>query len=160
MPHRAINSIVAKLWRASIWHPDAIPHNSAYIYVSPIKRVFLPTYDIIIVWLGLAGIVQGFQAVSAILPSIGPMVLYGLLVVAGLVCFAGCAFPRMWTVEIVGKIFIVSILTMIAIAMAIAGFTIPHHTGITVTPLVVGLLIPPLIRLWTLGREYGNRKAI
>lgn len=159
MPHRALARLAIRLWRASIWHPDALPHDAAYIYVSPIKRVFLPAYDVVILWLGLAGLVQGFQSMSAILPGYGPGILYGILALAGVICLTGCAFPRLWKIEIGGKIAIVSILTMIAISMTIAGFTIPNHTGITVTPIVAGLLIPPLIRLWTLGREYGNRKA-
>lgn len=157
--HRAIQRLGARLWRASIWHPSAIPHNAAYIYVSPLKRVFLPAYDVVILWLGLAGIVQGFQSVSAILPGFGPLALYTALALAGAVCFVCCVFPRLWRVEIGGKIAIVSILTMIALTMIVAGLTIPRHTGITVTPIVVGLLIPPLFRIWTLGREYGNRKA-
>ena len=154
-----MHRILHNLWRASVWHPTAIPHNSAYIYVSPLKRVFLPAYDVVILWLGLAGIVQGFQSMSAIMPAFMPFVLYTSLAIAGVVCFVGCAFPRLWKVEVGGKVVIVAILTMIAISMTIAGFTLPNHTGITVTPLVIGLLIPPLIRLWTLGREHGRRIA-
>lgn len=154
-----LHRLAARVWRATIWHPDAIPHNAAYIYVSPIKRVFLPAYDVVILWLGLAGLVQGFQSVSAILPSVGPIVLYTVLALAGIVCFVGCAFPRLWKIEVAGKIIIVSVLTMIAITMIVAGFTIRSHTGITVTPILAGLMIPPLIRLWTLGREYGDRRA-
>ncbi|ERG63551.1 hypothetical protein L332_03675 [Agrococcus pavilionensis RW1] len=154
-----MRGLLAALWRASIWHPTAVPHDAAYIYVSPIKRVFLPAYDFVILWLGLAGLVQGFQSMSAIMPGVTPKLIYGALALAAAVCFLGCAFPRLWRIEIGGKIAIVSILSMIALSMTIAGLTIPNHTGITITPMVVALLIPPLIRLWTMGRERGRRKA-
>lgn len=156
---RLAHHLAHRLWRATIWHPRAIPYDAAYLYVSPLKRVFLPAYDVIILWLGLAGFVQGFRSVSAILPDLWPAVLYALLAAAGIVCLVACVFPRLWKVEVIGKLVIVAVLTMIAITMVVAGLTIPHHTGITITPLLVGLMIPPLIRLWTLGREYGNRKA-
>lgn len=144
---------------ASIWHPDAIPHDAAYLYVSPIKRVFLPAYDIVILWLGLAGLVRGFQAISAVFTSPIAILIYGLLALAGLTCLVACAFPRLWRVEVGGKIAILTILGMIAVSMTIAGLSSMTHTGITITPVVVGLILVPLLRLWTLGGELGDRKA-
>jgi len=150
---------VAALWQASIWHPDAIPLDAAHRYVSPFKRVFLPLYDVVILWLGLAGLVQGFRAIGQALPGPGPTVLYVALAAAAIAALFGCAFPRLWKVEVAGKVVILALLAMIGITMVIAGLTIPHHTGITITPMVVGLSIPPLFKLWTLGREYGDRQT-
>jgi hypothetical protein len=147
------------LIRASIWDRAAIPHDAAYRYVSPIKRVFLPAYDVIILWIGLAGLVVPLQAVGQAVPEPWPMVLYIALAVAGIACFFGCAFPRLWRVEITGKVAILGLLSMLTVSMVLAGFTIPGHTGITITPILIGLMIPPLIRLWTLGSELGDRRA-
>lgn len=147
------------LWRRTIWHPDAIPLDAAYIYVSPLKRIVLPAYDLVIFWLGLAGLVQGLRSVSSVLPHPGPGVFYFVLVLAGLACLIGCAFPGLWRLEIGGKILIVALLTGIGITMIYAGLTFPDHTGVTITPLIAGLLLPPLYRLWTLGRELSDREA-
>lgn len=151
--------LTSHLWRASIWHPDAIPHDAAYRYVSPIKRVFLPAYDVVILWLGLAGLVLPLRAVGEALPEPGPTIVYIALAVSGVAAFLGCAFPRLWRAEITAKIAILGLLSMLAISMIIGGITIPRHTGITITPILIGLTIPPLIRLWTLGSELGDRRA-
>lgn len=156
MLRRALDT---RLGRASIWHPDAIPHDAGYRYESPIKRVFLPAYDIIIVWLGLGGLVVPLQAVGQALPAPWPIVLYITLASAGAVCFVGIAFPRLWRAEITGKVSILGLLAMLTVSMVLAGLTIPAHTGITITPILIGLMIPPLIRLWTLGSELGDRRA-
>lgn len=155
----ALQRLWLRLWRAMIWHPLAIPRDAAYIYVSPLKRAFLPAYDIAIAWLGLAGLYQGFQSVSAVFPDPVAVALYAGLTLSGIACFFGCAFPRLWRVEVGGKYLIITILTALAITMVIGGLTIRGHTGITVTPLIIICTFPPLIRLWTMGREYGNRKA-
>lgn len=148
-----------RLWRASIWYPAAIPHDAGHRYESPIKRVFLPAYDIVILWLGLGGLVVPLQAVGEALQPPWPTVLYIALAVAGIGCFFGISFPRLWRVEITGKVAILGLLTMLTVSMILAGITIPGHTGITVTPILIGLMIPPLIRLWTLGSELGDRRA-
>lgn len=148
-----------RLGRASIWYPSAIPHDAGHRYESPIKRVFLPAYDLIILWLGLGGLVVPLQAVGQALPMPWPNVLYIALAAAGIVCFFGIAFPRLWRMEIAGKVAILGLLAMLVVSMILAGITIPGHTGITITPIMIGLMIPPLIRLWTLGSELGDRRA-
>lgn len=154
-----MRALLGAVVRATIWAPDAIPHDAGYRYESPIKRVFLPAYDVIILWLGLAGLLVPLQAVGQALPEPWPAVLYIALAASGIACFFGIAFPRLWHVEITGKVAILGLLMMLTVSMVLAGITIPGHTGITITPILIGLMIPPLIRLWTLGSELGDRRA-
>ncbi|MDY0830725.1 hypothetical protein SK224_16440 [Microbacterium sp. BG28] len=144
------------LWRASIWHPDAIPPIEEK-YASPLKRVLFPVYDLVVIWLAWAGLGAGFRALALTFPSPGPSVLYGALMAAGLVCFIGAAFPRLWVAEIVGKLAILALLGILMAAMYVAAAEIPGHTGANVAPMIAGMMLPPLLRLWILGVEWAGR---
>jgi hypothetical protein len=149
-------SVFARLARASIWHRNAIPLAERK-YASPLKRVLFPVFDVAIVLFGIAGLRVGFQAMTLTFPMPVPSIIYGLLIGAGVVCFVGCAFPRLWLPEIVGKLIILMTLGVLLVAMLIAGTTIPGHTGVAVAPMVFVMTLPPFLRLWLLGVEWGDR---
>jgi hypothetical protein len=146
-----------RLWRASIWHPDAIPLHERK-YASPLKRVVFPVFDVAVVVLGIAGLASGFQALRLTFPDPVPTLLYGTLVAMGVICFIGCAFPRLWAMEIGGKILILMTLGVLLVAMLIAGATVPGHTGIVIAPMVFVMMLIPFLRLWILGVEWGGRR--
>ncbi|MEW1705945.1 hypothetical protein AB0230_01780 [Microbacterium sp. NPDC089190] len=149
-------SWLAAVGRASIWHPDAIPAGERK-YASPLKRVLFPVFDAAIILFGIAGLRVGFQAMTLTFPMPVPSIIYGLLIAAGAICFIGCAFPRLWVQEIVGKLVILMTLGVLLVAMLIAGTTIPGHTGVAVAPMVFVMTLPPFLRLWLLGVEWGDR---
>lgn len=146
-----------RLWRASIWHPDAIPLHERK-YAGPLKRVVFPLFDVAVVVLGIAGLFSGFQALRLTFPDPVPTLLYGTLVTMGVACFIGCAFPRLWAVEIGGKIIILMTLGVLFVAMIIAGVNVPAHTGLVIAPMVFVMMLIPFLRLWILGGEWGDRK--
>ena len=88
--------------RNTIWYRDAIPPGERK-YAAPLKRVVFPVYDMAVILLGLFGLLVGFQATDAALPAPGPTVLYTVMLLAGVLCLVGCAFPVLWAVEIAGK---------------------------------------------------------
>jgi len=145
------------LWRASIWHPGAIPWHERK-YASPLKRVVFPVYDIIIVLVGLVGSQAGVAAISQAIPDPGPAFLYGGLMVAGAVCFVGCAFPRLWVAEIIGKSVILTSLILLLGAMLAAPFRVEGYTGLTFAPVIGMMILVPLLRLWILGIEMAERR--
>ncbi|MDF2919739.1 MAG: 21, gp21 [Microbacterium sp.] len=144
------------LWRASIWARDSIPRSERK-YAAPLKRVVFPVFDVVVVLLGIGGLGTGFQALRLTFPDPVPTVLYGTLVLCGVVCFFGCAFPRLWVAEIAGKMAILTTLGVLLIAMLIAGTTVPGHTGLVIAPMVFGMMLVPFLRLWVLGVEWGDR---
>lgn len=149
-------SVFARIARASIWAKGAIPLAERK-YASPLKRVLFPVYDIAIVIFGIAGLKVGFQAMTLTFPAPVPSIIYGLFIGTGALCFVGCAFPRLWLPEIVGKLLILMTLGVLFVAMIIAGTTIPGHTGVAVAPMVFVMMLPPFLRLWLLGVEWGDR---
>ncbi len=146
-----------RLWRASIWHPSAIPIDEAK-YASPLKRVVFPAFNVIMIALGLAGLSTGFEALRLTFPTPFPTVLYSTLVVAGLVCFGACAFPRLWAWEVVGKFVILVGLAVLFAAMLVAAAEIEGHSGRAIAPMIVGLSLIPFLRLWILAAEWAGRK--
>ncbi len=146
-----------RLWRASIWHPDAIPRHE-WKYAAPLKRVVFPVFDIAVLILGIAGLFSGFQALKLTFPDPVPTLIYGTLVAMGAACFVGCAFPGLWAMEITGKVIILMSLAVLFVAMIIAGATIPGHTGIVIAPMVFVMMLIPFLRLWILGVEWGERR--
>lgn len=146
-----------RLGEASIWHPSAIPPHERK-YAAPLKRAVFPVFDIAVVVLGIAGMASGFQALRLTFPDPVPTILYGTLVAMGVACFIGCAFPRLWAIEIGGKILILMTLGVLFVAMIIAGVTVPGHTGIVIAPMVFVMMLIPFLRLWILGVEWGDRR--
>lgn len=146
------------VWRNTIWYRDAIPPLERK-YAAPLKRVVFPVYDVAVICLGLFGLLVGFQAIDAALPSPGPTILYTVIFLAGVLCLNGCAFPVLWTVEIAGKTIILITMMVLLLAMLTAAWTIPEHTGLMLTPLIVVMMLIPILRLWILGVEIAGRRA-
>lgn len=144
------------LYRASIWHPSAIPPLEQK-YASPLKRVVFPVYDVAVVLVGSLGLLAGIRAISQALPEPGPTLLFGALIVSGVVCFFGCVFPRLWLAEIIGKGVILISLLVVLIAMVVAAFRLEGYTGLTLAPVIVVMILVPLLRLWILGVEMAER---
>lgn len=149
--------LLRALWAASIWHPTAIPPHERK-YATPLKRVVLPVYDLILILIGWLGMDEGFEALRLAFPPPGAHLTYGVLIVAGLVCLIGCAFPRLWVTEVAGKLVVMGVLGVILFAMLVAGQTVQGHAGVAAAPMIAGLMLLPLLRLWILGVERAARR--
>lgn len=142
------------LYRASIWHPDAIPPDE-WKYRS-LKRVWLPVYDVIVVLMGIWALGWGSRLLNELF---APDLLDALgftLASLGAVCFLGVAFPRLYVVEIVGKTLLIGMLGGYAAAVW-ATSDIGIAAGFVVWALTLGLPLP-LFRLGLLGEEIKERR--
>ena len=146
---------LARVFAASIWHPDAIPSDE-WKYRN-LKRVWLPVYDLIAILAGITAAVQG----SPLLNSLFTEQLVGSLgvafaVIAG-VCLAGVAFPRLWAAEIVGRVILVGFVAAYATMVLIFPATLtPNHFLV----LILAFSLPlPLFHLSLLGEERKERRA-
>lgn len=144
------------LYRASIWSPDAIPPGE-WKYRN-LKRIWLPTYDVIAVIAGVVAALQGSPLLNRLFPDILVDGLgYGLAIIAT-VCLAGVAFPRLWAVEIVGKIILVALVAAYATMILLFPST-PQPNHFVVLMLAFSLPLP-LFRLNLLGEEVKERRAV
>src|SRR3546814_459103 len=99
----------------------------------------------------------GFRGSREAFPEPGPSILYGVLLGAGIACLLGCCFPRLWVIEITGKLIILTILAVVLISMLVAASSVSGYTGLAVVPVMVVMMLPPLLRLWILGVELSGR---
>ncbi len=147
--------MIRRLWAASIWAPGAIPPDE-HKYRN-MKRVWLPLYDLIAVFCGVQAFLSGSPLLNILLPADLTAVLGVMMAAAALVCLAGVAFPRLWLVEIVGKIILVA---MISAYVATIMLLSPNAGS---NLFVVGMLTFGLplafFQLNLLGEELKERRA-
>jgi hypothetical protein len=139
---------------ATIWAPGAIPIEERK-YAGPLKRVALPVLDLILILGGIYAVTSGIPALDELLPDHVSDALGYLFMVCACVCLLGAAFPRLWAVEVAGKILVVAILGMYFVALrTVDGGT---TTRLFISAVVLASLVLPVLRLWWLGAEYGSR---
>lgn len=144
-----------RLWRASVWHPDALPIEE--FKFRSLKRVWLPTYDAAAFGAGLWAIIFGSPILHRLFHPDVIDLLGGLLAVAAAVCFIGVAFPSMWRVEILGKIILMMLLAGYALTIMVFR-TNPEPEALFVV-FILALGIPlPFFRLTLLGEEIKERR--
>lgn len=144
-----------RLWRASIWHPDAIPPDE-WKYRS-LKRVWLPTYDLIAILAGIWATALGSPVLHALFEENVIDVLGMLLTAVATVCLFGVAFPRLWRWEIAGKVLLVGLLA--AYAASVVFFrTNPDPSSGFVAFIIILALPLPIFRLTLLGEEIKERR--
>ena len=141
------------LWRRSIWHPNAIPPDEWKF--RNLKRVWLPVYDLIAMWAGMQAVTFGSSILNRLFTPTLVDILGGALVAVAGVCLAGVIFPRLWLVEIVGKLLLVGL---------IAGYiTVILLFSENPNLFVVGMLsfgLPlAFFRLSLLGEEWKERQV-
>lgn len=149
-----------RLWRSSIWHPDAIPlHEKKY---ASLKRVWLPLYDTVAVLAGSTAIAYGSRLLDRLY---GPYTdaIGAFFILVALVCFAGVAFPRLWVVELAGKFVLVGMI--IAYIAAIIVSPSPEQllareapSWFIVAMLALNLWLP-FWRIENLTTEWADRRA-
>lgn len=144
-----------RLWRASIWHPDAIPPDE-WKYRS-LKRFFLPVYDLLAVGAGIWAALFGSPVLHELFDGQVIDVMGVLLATVATVCLLGVAFPRMWKWEIAGKVVLVALLG--AYAAAVVLFRTNPDPGSGFVAFVIVLSLPlPVFRLALLGEEIKERR--
>lgn len=144
------------LWRASIWHPSAIPFMERK-YASPLKRVFLPLYDVIAVLAGWYAISSGIPSLDVLVPQEVSTVVGFLFITAATVALVGISFPAAWRVEIGAKLILFGILGTYLIALRVLAAD-GEGTRDFVGCVVAMAMLVPLLRLWVLGKEIGERR--
>lgn len=146
--------ILRRVWRASIWHPDAIPPDE-WKYRN-LKRVWLPAYDFVAIGAGVWAVLFGSPLLHSLFDK--PVIdLMGLtLALVATVCLLGAAFPRLWRVQLGGKIVLLALLGLYAFIVAVFRTNPDPAAGFVVFVLVLALPLPAF-GLELLGEEIKER---
>ena len=147
--------MIRRLWASSIWAPGMIPPDEWKF--RNLKRVWLPLYDLIAVFCGVQAFLFGSPLLNILFPADLIDVLGVMMAVAALVCLAGVAFPRLWLVEIVGRVILVGMISAYVATIML----LSQNAGSNL--FVVGMLTFGLplafFRLNLLGEELKERRA-
>lgn len=147
--------MIARLRRATIWHPDAFPPEASATD-RELKRFTLPVFDVLMVLMGVAGVNLGMPSFQAVFRADVSVYAGVVLIVAGLAALAGISFPRLWLAEAIGKVLMLIVLGGYAVAMWVLNFQGIGERWI-VALAFTGLLLLPLWNLVRLGRERRAR---
>ena len=145
-----------RIARATIWHPDAIPAIEAK-YARPLKGFVFPVFDLLMIVAGTRGLIVGMPAIDQLFPPPGPTIIYSVWAFMAAVCFVGAVFPRLWLLEIGGKIALFTALSIYFVALRVASGGDDGAREV-VSVMVAAALLIPLLRLWILGIEERARK--
>lgn len=144
-----------RLFAASIWAPGAIqPDEWKY---RNLKRVWLPLYDLIAIYAGLQAVLYGSNILNRLFDPFVVDVFGLAMVVISTVCLAGVAFPRLWPVEMVGKVLLVGLVA--GYVTTILLFSVSATPNLFVVGMLTWGLPLAFFRLNLLGEEYKERKA-
>lgn len=144
------------LFRATIWHRDAIPLLERK-YAGPLKWFVFPAFDFIMAVIGARAMFVGVPSIEALYPPAVAEVIYLGWFVLAVVCLVGAVFPRLWPLEIVGKVTLFSVLFLYLIAMRASPTTVDGAKD-AVSGLLLAAMLIPCLRLWILGTELRARR--
>lgn len=153
-----------RLWALTVWHPDGVRADDWRQRHT--LRVWLPLFDFGIVFLG--GLWAAFYG-SPILWRLFPAPLIETagtaMAITGLVCFVGVIFPRLWPLELVGKLGLIFLIGCYAGTVAFFPSNPDANNGFVVF-ILVGVLFLGFIRVTQLSEDvhdaiatWRNRKA-
>lgn len=146
---------MSSLLSHSVWAPDAIPAEE-WKYRN-LTRVVFPGIDIILALASFGAFFFGIPAVSEFYPKIVTTMLASLLTFAGIISFFGVGFPKLWRLEIMGKVVLFGILVIYFFSILILAIK-GDGNRVFVLGFVAGLLVPIVWRLSVLGAEWQKRR--
>lgn len=148
--------MLRRLWRASIWHPAAI--DPAEFKYRNLKRIWLPVYDLIAVYAGINVVLHGSRLLNEMFTE-GWVDAFGItFIMVALMCLVAVSFPRLWAVEIIGKVLLVSMIA--AYITTIVFFSTAPQPQLFVAAMLAFGLPLALFRLNLLGEEIKQRRAV
>lgn len=149
--------MLRRLWRASIWHPDAIPPEEGQAS-RELKRFVLPIFDVLVIVMGFNAVRYGMPSFDLIYSEAVATVAAWVLLAAGVCALVGIAFPRLWVAETIGKIAMVAVLG--GYAGALWALLMAGEWGRAfVAAGLTAIIVLPMWNLARLGRERQRRRA-
>lgn len=127
-----------RLGRATVWARGALDHEPRKY--RPLKRFWLPLYDLIALMNGLLAVTFGSRLLDRIFGDATDLVGWVFSGVAVL-CLVGVSFPRLWRVEFAGKVLLIGM--VVGYIYCILAFPSPEQLELREAPsfFVAGMLM-------------------
>lgn len=149
--------VARRLWRATIWHPDAIPESEGEI-ARDVKRWVLPVLDLWIIVGSTLGIRGGMPTFAIVYNEAVSQAASIVLLVSAIMSLVGVAFPRLWIVEFASKCVLCFVLLVYA-ALILALAVSEYPARGLIAGVCAGVSVLPVARIIWLGREHRRRAA-
>lgn len=151
--------MIRRLWAASVWAPGVVPDDDPW---RTAKRVWLPLFDVLMMWAGINAVVHGSLLLDRLYGDATDLIgaVFALVAFA---CLTGVVWPRMWPVEMVGKILLVSMIVGYVFGIVLSPS--PEQIAAKEAPnwfvvsMILGLTMLPIARLDSLIDEWVERRA-
>lgn len=143
------------LWRASVWGPSGVrPEDWRF---RGIFRFVLPLTDVFFLWFGGVGWNNGIVSVTEAAGATWQTWWSAGIALSALTAFVGVSFPRLWLVELCGKIPLVGLVSAYVALYLGRGFSDPNVTALA--GLICILILLPVWRIGDLGFTAWLRKT-
>ena len=138
------------MWSQTVWRDGLRPEDHR---IRHLLRVFLPLTDIGYIYFGVVGAVNGLESVARMTSPEWQRGWSIVLALSGAAALVGVAFPRLVTLEMLGKAFMIGGISTYLVITVIRGASDANVTAIA--GLLFGLGYLPM---WRIG-DLGTRKA-
>ncbi|MFL2001425.1 hypothetical protein [Microbacterium sp. A1-JK] len=151
--------MLRRLYRATVWAPhglDHVPEGYRGLF-----RWVLPLTDAFFFWFGAVGWWNGIATVETASSQGWQETWSAAIAVFALAAFIGVAFPRLWVLEMVSKLFLVGLISVYIAIFLGRGFADPLVAA--TAGLICVLILLPVWKLFRLSRQaatwWAARKA-
>jgi hypothetical protein len=146
--------LLGRILSQSIWAPDAIPEEEwKYRHL---KRVFLPLFDVIAIYVGMRAILSGIPAITLLFGVQMDQFIAGTFTAAAFGALIGVAFPRLWVLEMIAKTGLVTAIGVYGLALFL--LSTADEARAVVSGITTLAAILPGWRLTMLASEWGVRR--
>ena len=148
--------LLQRVYRQTIWHPDAVEDDS-FKYRN-LRRVWLPLFDALSVWIGFLAVQYGSTLLNKMFPAVVVDVAGTIFTLAATLALVGVVLPRLFLAEIVGKVVMVSLLGTYSVIIWASFLAGEVQSGFVAGMLMLPLILPFAV-LQIRGEEIKQRKT-
>ena len=143
-----------RVFRATVWHRDGVrPEDRRF---RGIFRYVLPLTDILFLFFGIVGWHNGIRSVEQAAGEEWQTWWSLGIALAAFIALVGVSFPRLWLVELAGKIPLIALVTVYEWVLLARGLDDPRVMA--TAGLIVILILLPVWRVADLGFTSWARK--
>lgn len=151
--------MIRRLWAASVWAPGVVPEDDPW---RTAKRLWLPLFDVIMMSAGIHAVVYGSLLLDRLYGDATDLIGAVFTLVA-FACLTGVVWPRMWPIEMIGKILLVSLIVGYVFGIILSPspeqITAKEAPNWFIVSMILGLTMLPIARLDSLIDEWVERRA-
>lgn len=139
--------MLKRIAKASVWAKGALPEVERR-YWGLYKWCF-PIVDLLFVFFGVVGWANGVASVQEAASASWQTSWSAAIAVTALAAFVGVAFPKLWALELVAKLLLISLVSMYVALYLLRGTLDPNVTAMA--GLICSLIVFPTWRLGDLA---------